>query len=303
MEYLFNARDVEEWKHDKRDYKTSDLIAMWSTDLPESFSLWQYIPYTHNQGKLGSCTAMGTNVSMEIQNTVEYKEYKELMWETLWAKMGHSLDKYDGWDEIVKALWSAITDWIIGVDENVYKADFYSYDQWAISSDLKIKQTLYKWLPILLIIQWNSKIWSEMILWEVKTTDYKATGWHCIALVGWDEWWYWFLNSRSPNDKEKKKSRFYITYDNLWKLFDNRKLWWRYFILTDKKHINTWITLERYKELVQAKVSIEEIMPKLQAIIELPLVQIFKDETIGYVNVCSAKLKDIENELKKYNDL
>lgn len=301
MDYKFNAFDSKQWEEDKRDYKTSDLIAMWNTEMPESFSLWQYIPYTHNQGKLWSCTTMGTNVSMEIQNSIEYDEYIELQWLKFRSEvMEHSATEYDWWDSVADNLNNAVSVWFVGVDEKEYKADLWSYDQRALSDNLKIKQTLYKWIPIIMVINWNSITWAEMWLWEVKTTEYKATWWHCVVIVGWDSWWFWFLNSWTPNDDDKKKSRFYITYDNLWKLFDNKKIWRRYFILTDKKQINTWITLERYKELVIAKANIEEIMPKLQTIIELPLVQTFKDETIGYVNVCSAKLKDIENELNKY---
>jgi len=72
-------------------------------------------------------------------------------------------------------------------------------------------------------------MWSEMSAWEVKTVPSNPTWWHCITLVWYDANWFWFINSRNPNDDNKRKSRFYISYSTMKKLW--QKFNWRYRIL------------------------------------------------------------------------
>ena len=73
----------------------------------------------------------------------------------------------------------------------------------------------------------------DMSAWEVKTVPQTSTGWHCIALVWYDERWFWFINSWSPNDDKKLKSRFFISYDMMKKIWP--KFNWRYRILYVKE--------------------------------------------------------------------
>lgn len=293
------------WEHDKRDYEIQDIIAMWNANLPDSFSLWVFIGETLNQWKLGSCTAMGTTHSMMIQNTIEHDRKIVLDWKYLWGEiMGHSITKHDGGDYVENALKGAMQ-WIKELgSNNIFKAEWFAYTQRANSSNLLIKQTLFETKkPIVMAVQWNSKMWAEMTLWEIKAIPTKTTGGHCIIIVAYDEWGIRCLNSRQSNDKEKKKSRFFISWDMIRKLVNARLLWWRYWILFDMKDLKEWISLERYKELKTQKVYLESMQSIMEKVIkDKALSEQFIDETISYVNSCSTKIIDIDNELKKYKE-
>jgi len=216
---------------DERDFKAEDAIDLdYSIKLPESFSLGKWIYKTSNQGWLWSCTSMGTTHSVQIlnvkKNWVEPTDKNIItpQWKDLWAKMWHSTTKYDGWDYVEKAVSTALKEWIL-IEENwqLARFDAYATDEWTHDDKAfdKMKRYLYKGCPIVWCVQWNATMWREMTTWEVKTIPEKVTWWHCIALVGWDKWWMWFINSWSANDWKGLKSRFYITYDVL------KKLWWR----------------------------------------------------------------------------
>lgn len=64
---------------------------------------------------------------------------------------------------------------------------------------------------------------------------------------------------------------------------------------------NSWITKERYEELKQQKVYLQAMQKVMEKIIEdKALSDIFINETISYVNACSEKVIDINNQLNKY---
>lgn len=213
------------------DFKAEEAIKLdYSIKLPESYSLGKRIYKTSNQGWLWSCTSMGTTHWVQILNVkkgwVEPTDRNIItpQWKDLWAKMWHSTEKYDGWDYVEKAVSTALKEWIL-IEENWQLAKFDAYATEEFTRDdagiEKAKRYLYKWCPIVWCIQWNVTMRNEMTAWEVKTIPTKTTGWHCIALVGWDKWWMWFINSWKANDWKGLKSRFYITYDVI------KKLWWR----------------------------------------------------------------------------
>ena len=78
-------------------------------------------------------------------------------------------------------------------------------------------------------------MWNEMTAWEIKTVPSTPTGWHCIAVVWFDKWWFWFINSWNPNDGNKRKSRFYVSNTIMKKLNFN----YRYRVLYMKADAKT----------------------------------------------------------------
>lgn len=227
------------------DFKAEEAIKLdMSIKLPSSYSLWQWIYKTSNQWSLGSCTAMWTTHSTQIlivkKNWVIPTDKNILTPERkdLWAKMGHSTTKYDWGDYVEIAVNKALKEWIL-IEENwqLARFDWYAYWDWDSSEydkDMEMmKRYIYNWNPIVWCVRWNQNMRREMSAWEVKTVPQTTTGWHCIALVWYDERWFWFINSWSPNDDKKLKSRFFISYDMMKKL--SYRFNWRYRILYVKE--------------------------------------------------------------------
>lgn len=228
------------------DFRAEEAIKLDKTvKLPASFSLWKWIYKTSNQWSLWSCTSMWTTHSVQILNV-------QKKWEVptdsniitpdrhdLRSKMWHSTTVYDGWDYVEKAVSTALKQWIKTIEKwDEVKFDWYATSDWDSSSNYDIsidtmKHYLYNGNPIVWCVRWDRTMWREMLNWEVKTRPTNPTGWHCIALVGWDESWFWFINSREPNDDKRLKCRFHITYNNM------RKIWirfnYRYRILYTKQ--------------------------------------------------------------------
>jgi len=214
-EDMAEATDFDAWEAIKLDY---------STQLPESYSLGKWIYQTSNQGSLGSCTSMGTTHSVQILNVKKKWVVPTTSniitpdWKDLWGKMWHSTTSYDGWDYVEKAVSTALKQWIL-VKENwsLAKFDAYATDEWThddVAMD-KMKRYLYQWCPIVWLIKWNAKMWNEMLSWQIKTIPTNITWAHCIALVGWDKQWLWFVNSWRANDEKKLKCRFHVSYDTM----------------------------------------------------------------------------------------
>lgn len=216
-----------------------------SIKLPEFFSLWEWIYETSNQWAIGSCTAMWTSHATQILNVKKWwikptnSNILTPDWKDLWSKMWHSTTKYDGWDYVEKAVSTALKEWIlVKEDGSLAKFDGYAYGEWERKNNYNdsidmMKRYIYNWNPIVWCVRWAKVTWNEMSAGEVKTSDYSATGWHCIALVGWDANGFWFINSRSPNDANKRKSRFYISFDVMRKL--DSKFNYRYRVLYIKQ--------------------------------------------------------------------
>lgn len=225
------------------DFEATEAIKVdYSVKLPEFFSLWKWIYKTSNQGSLGACTSLGTTHGVQIlqvkKGGVEpiTKNIITPQWKDLWAKMWHSTTKYDGWDYVEKAVNTALKEWIL-IEENWKLAKFDAYATWEWDRSDKaidlMKRYLYQGCPIVWCVRWDKKTWNEMSAWEVKTVPTSPTGWHCIALVGWDANGFWFVNSWTPNDDKKLKSRFYISFKTL-KAFGS-KFNYRYWVLYIKE--------------------------------------------------------------------
>ena len=228
------------------DFEATEAIKVdYSVKLPEFFSLWKWIYKTSNQGSLGACTSLGTTHGVQIlqvkKGGVEptTKNIITPQWKDLWAKMWHSTTKYDGWDYVEKAVNTALKEGIL-IEENWKLAKFDAYATWEWDRSDKaidlMKRYLYQGCPIVWCVRWDKKTWNEMSAWEVKTVPTSPTGWHCIALVGWDANGFWFVNSWTPNDDKKLKSRFYVSYKTLkafWAKFNYR--YWVLYIKEDAK--------------------------------------------------------------------
>ena len=217
------------------DFKAEEAISInKNIKLPASFSLWKWIYKTSNQWSLWSCTSMWTTHSVQILNVAKKWEIPTNSniitpnRKDLWWKMWHSITKYDGWDYVEKAVSTALKQWILILEDwSLAKFDWYATAEWDSASNYNIsidtmKRYLYNWNPIVRCVRWDKNMWREMLDWEVKTRPINPTWWHCIALVWWDESWFWFINSREANDDKRLKSRFHITYDNM------RKIWIRF---------------------------------------------------------------------------
>ena len=220
---------------DERDFSAEQAIDLdLNVTLPESYSLWMWIYKTSNQWALGACTSLWTTHWVQILNVRKkgeiptYSNIYTPSWKDLRAKMGHSVTKYDGWDYVEKAVSTALKEWIY-IEENgeLAKFDGYATETWTRDDAWieKIKRYLYKKDPIVWCVRWDKTMWNEMKLWRVKSIPKTTTWWHCIALVGWDKTWFWFINSWTANDEKKLKSRFHIEYDLMKKLAFNFRYW------------------------------------------------------------------------------
>jgi len=223
---------------DERDFKAEEAIELdWSVKLPDSFSLWEWIYKTNYQGSIGSCTSNSTSHGVQILN-VKKNWVKPTTsniitpdWKDLRTKMWHNPEIYEGWDYLEKAVSTALKEWI--KTEEWGEAKFDAFATWDWAADDKsietIKRYLYKGCPIVRLIKWDRKMWSEMTAGEVNTVP-KTTPWgHAVAVVGWDKGGLWFINSWNPNDGKWLKSRFYISNAVLKKL--GYKLNFRYRVL------------------------------------------------------------------------
>ena len=232
---------LPEWLAEATDFKAEEAIKIdMSIKLPEFFSLWQWIYKTSNQWSLWACTSLWTTHATQIlivKKKWEIPTTKNILtprWQDLRSKMWHSTTKYDWWDYVEVAVNTALKQWIL-IEENwkLAKFDWYAYWDWDSSEYDKdidmMKRYIYNWNPIVWCVRWDKKMWNEMSAWEIKTVPSNPTWWHCIALVWYDTNWFWFINSWTPNDDNKRKSRFYISYSMMKKLWP--KFNWRYRIL------------------------------------------------------------------------
>lgn len=243
------------------DFEATEAIKVdYSVKLPEFFSLWKWIYKTSNQGSLGACTSLGTTHGVQILNVKKggveptTRNIITPQWKDLWAKMWHSTTKYDGWDYVEKAVNTALKEWIL-IEENWQLARFDAYAIWEWDRTDKaidlMKRYLYQGCPIIWCVRWNKTTWNEMTKWEIKTISTTPTGWHCIALVGWDANWFWFVNSWSANDGKKLKSRFYISFKTL-KDFGSRFnfRYWVLYIKEDAKKDPEYLKLKNINLVV-----------------------------------------------------
>lgn len=219
------------------DFKAEEAIELdMSVKLPDFYSLWEWIYETQNQWALWSCTSMWTTHATQILN-VKKKWVKPTDsniitpdWKDLWSKMWHSITTYDGWDYVEKAINTALKEWIKTKEKwDLVKFDWYAYWQWERTEKWieMMKRYIYNWNPIVWAVRWDKTMRSEMLVWEIKSVPKTTTWWHCIAVVWFDKWWFWFINSRYPNDNNKRKSRFYVSNS----VMKTLPLNWRYRIL------------------------------------------------------------------------
>ena len=238
-EIYWSAICLPEDMAEATDFKAEEAIKLdLSIMLPAFYSLWEWIYKTSNQGALGSCTAMWTTHWTQILLVKKWwvkptdSNIITPDWKDLWSKMWHSTTKYDGWDYVERAVSTALKQWIKTVEKwDEVKFDWYATVDWTRDDKWieMLKRYIYNGNPIVWCVRWDQKMWNEMSAWEVKTVPSNPTWWHCIALVWYDANWFWFINSRSPNDNNKLKSRFYISYSTMKKLW--QKFNWRYRIL------------------------------------------------------------------------
>lgn len=231
-----SAKCLPEEFAEATDFDAKEAIELdYSITLPGSFSLWKWIYKTNYQGWYWSCTSNWTSHWVQILNVKKWgiipadKNIITPSRKDLRVKMWHNLDdKSDSWDYVEKAVSTALKEGIL-IEENwqLAKFDWYATDNWwhDDASIEQMKRYLYNWNPIIWLIRWNAKMWNEMTAGQIKTVPTKTTWAHCIALVGWDETGLWFVNSWTPNDDKKLKSRFHIPYNivkELWRRFNYR---------------------------------------------------------------------------------
>ena len=224
------------------DFKAEEAVKIdKSVKLPSNYSLGEWVYKTNYQGSIGSCTANSTTHGLQVLNVKKnwIKPVKDNIitpnWKDLWTKMWHNPEKYEGWDYVENAVRTALKEWIQTLEWWIAKYDGYAHWEWK--SDLNsiddIKRYIYAGCPVIWVIQGNSDLWLQMTKWEVKGITGTVTWGHAICCVWFDDWGLWFLNSWSPNDKEKRKSRFYISNQALIDL--GWRMNYRYWVLYTEK--------------------------------------------------------------------
>ena len=209
---------------DERDFKAEEVFKLdYSIELPKTFSLGERVYKTNYQNGWWSCTSNATAHGVQVLKVKE-KGIKPVdsnlitpMWKDLWKNMGHDLDnKNDSGDYVEKAINTALKFWIKTEEWWTVNFDGYCYESWE-DNDAgieKMKRYLYQGCPIAWCLRWNQTTWNELTKWQIKTiiAAKDRTGWHAICVVGWDESWFWVLNSRRTNDGIDHKSRFHVPY-------------------------------------------------------------------------------------------
>ena len=230
---------------DERDFDWEEAIKLdMSIKLPSFFTLGKWVYKTNYQWSIGSCTSNSTSHWVQVLSVkgwwVEPKDKNIITpdWKDLWKKMGHNPYKYEWGDYVEKAVSTALKEGIATEEGGEAKFDGYALGSWERTdkSIEMIKRYLYAGCPIIWTIKWNQKIWNEISRGEIKSIikPGETTWGHAVAVVWFDEWGLWFLNSRLPNDDNKLKSRFYVSNEILKGL--GWLLNWRYWILYIKEN-------------------------------------------------------------------
>lgn len=241
------------------DFQADEAIKLdMSIKLPDFYSLWEWIYKTSSQGSLWSCTSMWTSHATQILN-VKKKWTKPTVnniitpdWKDLRSKMWHSTTKYDGWDYVERAVNIALKQWIKAKENwKEVSFDWYATQDWTWNDDAieLLKRYIYNWNPVVWSVRWDKKMWNEMTAWEIKTVPSAPTGWHCIAVVWFDNWGFWFINSRNPNDDKKRKSRFYVSNTIMKKLKFNYRYWVLY-MKADAKTDPEYLKRLKYHQVI-----------------------------------------------------
>ena len=206
------------------DFKASTTIKLdYSVELPKHFSLGEWIYSTNYQWAYGSCTANSTSHWVQVLNVKAWGKKPvdcniiTPSWRDLWSKMWHNLnDVNDSWDYVEKAVNTALKNWISNEEWGVSTFDWYATEDWTRNDKWieLMKRYIYNGNPIIWCLQWNKTAWNELAEWELKTEIpvSSRTGGHAVACVGWDETWFWFVNSWRTNDWKWLKSRFLVKY-------------------------------------------------------------------------------------------
>ena len=201
------------------------------------------ISKTIYQNWWGSCTAAATTNSMKSQNEVEYWKEIDLDWKQLWADMGHDLNnKSDSGDYVIKALKTAISNWI-----SWYEADIYAYGR------RDIREKALHIAPLITIIEWTSTTRAEMIKWEIKTIIPKSrdTWWHAVVICWYDENYIYFYNSFGDYVIKDWISSFKIKREIFYEMMKVNMMNWRWFWLYDKKELKDYThEIELSKQII-----------------------------------------------------
>lgn len=235
------AKFLEEYEYDRRDFEAGNVLGEPTEEelknLPESVDLLKKYNnnFYVNQWRLNSCTAASWYNILTQQLAWQIHNDK-IIWEYCYTliQMGHWCIPPDTWDYL-ENVWKTIK-------KNGYKVNInwqsliknikrYMFARATVEN---IKYYLSKGYLLHYAFRWNKKIWREMIKWEIKTTDYKPTWWHAVAIYGYDKNYVYFMNSRKPNDWRKyveEYSIFRITWENFKKLLKNRLANWRFWIV------------------------------------------------------------------------
>ena len=285
MEYQFNpwCLTLSEDMMDSRDFKAEEVIQLdYSLELPKHFSLGERIYKTNYQNGWWSCTSNATSHGYQVLK-VEEKWVKPTDgniitpdWKDLWTNMWHDLnDKNDSGDYVEKAINTALKYWIKTEEWGVVNIDGYTYQDWTADDKWieLLKRYLYEWFPIVRCLRGNATTWKELSAGQIKSViQIKDRNWgHAVCLVGWDEWWFWFVNSWKTNDGKWFKSRFYVPYQFLkmcqWMFnWRYRPLFIKGLIQKDPKYI---LRKNRYiAALKEIKSNYPEEKPEIQKAIE-----------------------------------
>lgn len=230
---------------DARDFKAEEAIRLdMNVKLPTFFSLGKWVYKTNYQWAIWSCTSNSTSHWVQVLNVKEWGElpkWRNIItpdWKDLWTKMGHNPSIYEGWDYVERAVSTALKEGIATEEGGEAKFDGYATDNWSYDdkSIEKIKRYIYAGCPVIWTIRGDKNTWRELSAGELKTVPENPTGGHAVAVVGFDEWGLWFLNSRMPNDDDKLKSRFYVKNEVLKKM--KGKMNYRYRVLYIKEKAN-----------------------------------------------------------------
>lgn len=245
---------LSENDYDIRDYLANNVLKNLDKIKKEK-RIMRPISSTVYQNWRGSCTAAATTNSMKSQNEKEFWKELEFDWKPLWKQMWHNLDdKSDSWDSIANAIKFARK-----FNISWFAADYSAYGK------RDIREKALHISPLITVIQWTSKTWSEMIKWEIKTIIPKTPKslWHAVVICWYDENYVYFYNSFWDYIIKDWISNFKIRRELFYEMMKVNMLNWRWFSIYDKKEIKKYTKeIELAKQIIWPAKKLYEIWDK-----------------------------------------
>ncbi len=242
----------EKFEADDRDYRVDQILKKPTPTqikkLPKKVDLTERLKKTYIQSPYNSCTAAALTHLHVIQNIFDFNDSEiDMDWKDLRTNMGHDLNNSkEWWDYLEHALKTLNKKWLAWTDPNwrdiKFKLDSYAYH--SSDDNNLIKYFISKGHPLYCAFLGTKQVYREMKKGRLTTviTRWEHTGWHCLAITGYDEDDIIITNSWTP--VKWLKSTFRMSWEQFNKAKASWMFNWRYWIVYDRKDVDSSLFLD-----------------------------------------------------------